>query len=207
MNGKTMPVWLILVLALAALLINQSFWQWRDHVKQEYNNTPAGMAEIELERMKLQRKLIEADAERSATAGSPAPSVRPVQVAATLPARQNHEQGVSANMRDMIGHCGKNTQELVYKPDSGCFFFDNLSGSSEKSIGLWSRNEVQSIIGAFDDKPNITITGPDGSRCESGPADRCEHWSRQFPADSDGFRKFKVRVPPGQGLIANLRTY
>lgn len=196
-----------ILIALAGIIISSLFWVWNGQRKEAYNNTTAGLAEIELEKMKMQRKLFEAETSRLAASGTPTSSIVQSAPSTTVqPVPQVSEKYADRNMREMIAHCGKNTQELTYKPDVGCFFFDNLSGSSEKAIGLWSRNKVHSMIGAFDDKPNIVLTGPDGSICESSAADHCEHWVRQFSADSDGFRKLKVRVPPGQGLIANFRT-
>lgn len=139
----------------------------------------------------------------AAQAAQPSSPVSPPEVTSAEP-RQTREQYVSANKRAMIGRCGRNVQELVYKPSAGCFYFDNLSGSSEKTVGLWSRTVVDRIVGEFDDKPNIVITGPDGSSCESSAADHCESWVQQFAAGSEGFRKFTIRVPQGQGFLAHL---
>lgn len=194
----------ILVVAFIAIIISQLFWEYRSSKNKEHENTTAGLVDKEVERLKAEKKLVEAKAELAAAS---APVARQEQTAPVLPAQQGYEQYVSDNKRAMIGRCGKNVQELTYKPAPGCFYFDNLSGSSEKTVRLWFRGTIHSIVGEFDDKPNIVMTASDGGSCESGPADHCELWTQQRRPDADGFRKITIRVPQGQGFIATMRTY
>lgn len=64
LNGGNSRTVLILVIAFVALITNQLFWKWRDAIKQDYNNTPAGLAEIQIEATQAQKKLVDAEAKK-----------------------------------------------------------------------------------------------------------------------------------------------
>lgn len=133
--------------------------------------------------------------------------------AATLAASQHpsapltHERFVSARKQMMVDRCGRNVQELSYKVEPGCFYFDNVDGGASKSLTIKSATSVRSIESEFDDKPGITLVSSDGSTCVSTAADHCTSWVREHSAmKTGGFHEFRLQVPPGQGVIANINV-
>ncbi len=198
---------LALVFGFVAVVAQLIYWSNATDRDHAYNNTDAGKVDLagrnEVMKLRAQTDFVRAQAELAQATGvvptpvQDRPRVEP----------SNGAQFLATRKQEMIDRCGKRTEEMVYKPDPGCFYFDNSSGTSEKLVGVWSRTIVHSIMNEDDGKPNILITASDGSACASSAADSCTWWVRQhLSQEADGFYKFTVRVPKGQGFIANINT-
>lgn len=60
---------MILIVMGLAILAHQIWWVLADQRKQTYDNTPAGLAQIENDKIRAQKKLVEAQAELAAASG------------------------------------------------------------------------------------------------------------------------------------------
>lgn len=108
--------------------------------------------------------------------------------------------------RDMVIRCGRKLQEAIYKPDPGCFYFDNSDVSSNKTIQLWSRTSVVQIIPEHEDRPGVAITAANGSTCVSNATESCTTFIRSHSSRDGEFVKFTAVVPGNQGLIAQFNV-
>lgn len=131
----------------------------------------------------------------------PAPSVSSKSV--EQPARQSREQFVSARKQEMIDRCGRKTVTAIYKPEIGCFFFDNSASDVGKQITLMVRNTLRTI--ELDGEAPIKVSSANWQSCTVTLGDSCSSWIQQHSVrDTDGFVKFTLDVPPGAGFIANI---
>jgi hypothetical protein len=207
---------LTLIFVFVGVAVQVIYWNNGTNRDQAYNNTEAGKIDLagrnKLMELKAQAELVRAQAELAQATGAVPTPVQPLVAPAkgtVLPATTSGDaQFLATRKQEMIDRCGRRTEAMVYRPDPGCFYFDNSSGASEKSVGIWSRTKVHVIKPDDDTKQSVVITASDGSTCESGAADSCRSWIQEHQTkDADGFRKFTIRVPKGQGFIANINLY
>jgi hypothetical protein len=206
---------LALVFGFVAVVAQLIYWSNSTDRDHSYNNTDAGKVDLagrnKVMELRAQTDLVRAQTELAQATGTVPTLVQPLVVPernTVQPAASSSPvdaQFLAVRKQEMIDRCGRRTEEMVYKPDPGCFYFDNSSGASEKSVGVWSRTRIHVIKPDDDTKQSVIITAADGSTCESGAADSCRTWIQEHQMkDADGFRKLTVRVPKGQGFIANI---
>lgn len=60
-DGNKKRTVLILIVAFISIILSQLFWEYRSSKNKEHENTPAGIMEKEIEKMKAEKKLVEAE--------------------------------------------------------------------------------------------------------------------------------------------------
>lgn len=156
-------------------------------------------ARVEEEKQITARERIKERAAVRSQANTPPSSSQPASIDSFSPGK-----------RKMIGDCGRKlVPNIVYKPDPGCFYFDNNDGTSNKTFQLWSGTSIRKIVPEYEDRAGVTIVAFDGSRfdgsrCESNVSDTCSAWIREHSVRYEGYFKFEVIVPARQGLMAHF---
>jgi hypothetical protein len=171
---------LYIVMGLVALLINQSFWAWKDTKKFEYNNTDAGRIELRTEQMKEERKLQEVLNE--APQGSRSQAVQPQASKLSL------SDGATLTLPENASGTIQGPATVVFT-DSGQRI-KRISGGDYKI--------------AVEDSGNIAWTK--GYDASSPPMSTDEFLSGLQRVSAKGFNRHRVRLEVKAGSVINLQT-